>query len=226
MCGRYYRVEDKQAIAEYFRSNPADDELLPPGFNIAPTTRQPVIRQGRDTGGRELVGMRWGLVGFGTKGMDRNRATFNARCENLTTSGLWRNPLQKRRCLVPLSGFYEWRKSDKAAFRFTLSDQPMYALAGLWDAWKNPDTGEWLQSFSAITVEASPAMQGIHDRMPAILSPRDYDEWLDRGEIERPPVHLLRPYYAPPAGPHLKITPANPKVGNVRNQDISMLDSQ
>jgi putative SOS response-associated peptidase YedK len=100
------------------------------------------------------------------------------------------------------------------------------ALTGLWDAWKNPDPSEWLQTFSAITVEAGPAMQGIHDRMPAILSPRDYDEWLDRGEVERPPVHLLRPYDVLPTGPHLEIKPAHPKVGNVRDQDLSMLDSQ
>jgi putative SOS response-associated peptidase YedK len=76
-----------------------------------------------------------------------------------------------------------------AHFRFTLSDQPIYAFAGLWDAWKSP-AGDWLQSFSAITVEANPAMGTIHDRMPAILRPQDYDEWLDRGEVERPPTHL------------------------------------
>ena len=69
-------------------------------------------------------------------------------------------------------------------------------------------------------------MQEIHSRMPAILSPRDYDEWLDRGEIERPPVHFLRPYDAPPAEPYLQVTPANPKVGKVHNQDIDLLDSQ
>ena len=93
-------------------------------------------------------------------------------------------PLHKRRCLVPVSGYYEWRKADKVPFRFTLRDQPMYALAGLWDAWKNP-TGEWLQSFAIITVPAVPATSDIHDRVPAILSPRDYDEWLDRGKVER-----------------------------------------
>lgn len=225
MCGRYFRQKDKQAIAEAFYAEPLDKEPFPPAYNIAPSTTQPVIRQGRDTGARELVGMHWTLVGFGSSGPDRKRATFNARCENLLKSPLWRVPLHKRRCLVPLSGFYEWRKADKKPFRFTLRDQEMYALAGLWDAWKSP-SGDWLKSFSIITLEACPAMQGIHDRMPAILAPRDYDEWLYREEVERPPIHLLRPYDPPPSGPYLQVVPANPKVGNVRNQDIDMLDSQ
>lgn len=221
MCGRYYRTADKQAIAEWFHAAAVNDDPMPPGYNIAPSTIQPVIRQGRDTGARELVGMRWGLVGFGSAGPDPKRATFNARSDNLERSSLWRTPFHKRRCLVPVSGFFEWRKSDKVPFRFTLSDQPIYAFAGLWDAWKSP-AGDWLQSFSVITVEANTAMRTIHDRMPAILRPQDYDEWLDRGEVERPPTHLLRPF----PETTLLIHAANPKVGNVRNQDIDLLDSQ
>jgi len=146
MCGRYYRTADKQAIAEQFHAAATTDEPLPPGYNIAPSTTQPVIRQSRDTFARELVGMRWGLIGFGSAGPDPKRATFNARCENLEKSSLWRVPLHKRRCLVPISGYYEWRKPDKAPFRFTLVDQPMFGLAGLWDAWKSP-AGDLLQTF-------------------------------------------------------------------------------
>ena len=85
-----------------------------------------------------MVGMRWGLVGFGSTGPDPKRATFNARSDNLEKSNLWRVPLHKRRCLVPISGYFEWRKPDKVPFRFTLRDQPLYALAGLWDAWRDP----------------------------------------------------------------------------------------
>ena len=108
MCGRYYRIADKQAIVDHFHSPAATNEPFPPGYNIAPCTTQPVIRQGRDTGARELVGMCWGLVGFGSSGPDPKRSTFNARSENLTKSDLWRVPLHKRRCLVPVSGYYEW----------------------------------------------------------------------------------------------------------------------
>jgi len=219
MCGRYYRTPGKQAIAEHFHAVIATDEPLPPGYNIAPSTTQPVIRQDRDSLARELVGMRWGLIGFGSAGPDPKRATFNARSENLEKSSLWRTPLHKHRCLVPISGFFEWRRSDKVPFRFTLRDQPLYALAGLWDAWKSP-AGDWLQSFSIITVEANTATRTIHDRMPAILSPEDYDEWLDRSEVERAPTHLLRPF----PETTLEIYAANPKLGNVRNQEADLLE--
>jgi putative SOS response-associated peptidase YedK len=220
MCGRYYRTSDKQAIAEHFHAIAATEEPLPPGYNIAPSTTQPVIRQGRDNFARELVGMRWGLIGFGSAGPDPKRATFNARSENLEKSNLWRAPLHKRRCLVPISGFFEWRKPDKVPFRFTLRDEPLYALAGLWDAWKSP-AGDWLQSFSIITVQSNTAMRSIHDRMPAILRPQEYDEWLDRGEVERVPTHLLRAF----PETTLQIDAANPKVGNVRNQDADLLEA-
>lgn len=84
MCGRYYQAEDKQGIAEYFRAELADpDAILPPGYNIPLTTTQPVIRESRDSGARELLGMCLGLVGFGSKGPDPERATFNARIEGL-----------------------------------------------------------------------------------------------------------------------------------------------
>ena len=222
MCGRYYRTADKQTLAEYFHAEPDEGSPdFPPAFNIAPTTTQPVIRQSRESSARELTGMRWGLVGFGTAGPDPKRATFNARSENLSKSSLWRTPMHKRRCLVPVSGFFEWRKSDKIPFRFTLANQPAYAFAGLWDAWLSP-AGVWMQSFSIITVPASPTIAPIHDRMPAILAPAHYDEWLARDEVERPPLHLLRPW----PDSNLLIHAASPRVGNVRNQDIALLDSQ
>jgi putative SOS response-associated peptidase YedK len=221
MCGRYYRIGDKQAIAEWFHADPAED--LPDfasSYNIAPSSTQPVIRQGRDTGTREMVGMRWGLVGFGSAGPDPKRTTFNARTESLEHSTLWRRPLHRYRCIVPLSGFYEWRKSDRVPFRFALEHQDFYGLAGLWDAWKAPDG--WLQSFSVITVTASPVMSAYHDRMPAILHPSDYDAWLDRAEVERAPAHLLRPY----DGSDLVVYKANRAVGNVRNDRPNMLNSK
>src|SRR5277367_3669619 len=104
MCGRYYRIGDKQAMAEWLHAEPV--EGLPDftsSYNIAPSTAQPVIRQGRDTGARELVGMRWGLVGFGSAGPDPKRTTFNARAEGLEKSTLWQRPFHRHRCLVPWS---------------------------------------------------------------------------------------------------------------------------
>lgn len=120
-----------------------------------------------------------------------------------------------------MEGYYEWRKSDRKPFRFTVGGEPNMGVAGLWDAWKSPD-GSWLQSFSIITIDPNPLAETVHNRMPVILAPRDYDEWLDRGETERPPVHLLRPF---PSN-RMEMFAAHPKVGNVRNQGPEMLNSQ
>jgi len=110
------------------------------------STYQPVVRQVTDSTTRELVSMRWGLIGFGTKGLDRKLKTFNAREEGLTRSDLWRAPFERRRCLVPADGFYDWRKADQWPFRSTLAWPEVFAFAGLWDAWKDPSNGRWLPS--------------------------------------------------------------------------------
>jgi putative SOS response-associated peptidase YedK len=164
--------------------------------------------------------MRWGLVGFGSSGPDPQRSTFNARSEGLESSNLWRRPLHRQRALIPASGFFEWRKTDRKAFRFTLSQERPFAFGGLWDAWKAPDD-TWIQSFAIITTEPNSVVAPVHNRMPVILDEKDYDEWLDRDEVERPPTHLLRPL-----DPTLmRIFDAHPKVGNVRNQGPEMLNS-
>jgi putative SOS response-associated peptidase YedK len=223
MCGRYYRKSDKQEIAEAFHTEATGDPLAyAPGYNIAPTTTQPVLRQQRDTFSRELVPMRWGLVGFGSKGIDPKRSTFNARAEGLEKNSLWNRPLHRHRCIVPMNGYYEWRKSDRQAFRFTVGDDnQLFGVAGLWDAWKSPE-GDWLQSFTIITSDPNTISESIHNRMPTILQPKDCDEWLDRQEVERPPVHLLRPFDSSA----MFIHSAHPKVGNVRNQGPEMLNSK
>ena len=118
-----------------------------------------------------------------------------------------------------MDGYYEWRKPDKQAFRFTVGTEPM-GVAGLWDAWKSPE-GIWLQSFTIITTDPNTVAETVHDRMPAILQPKDYDEWLNREEVERPPVHLLKPF---PTNT-MQIHSAHSKVGNVRNQGPEMLNS-
>lgn len=93
----------------------------------------------------------------------------------------------------------------------------MFAFAGLWDAWKDP-AGHWLQSFGIITTEANELMSPIHTRMPVILHRRDYDRWLSREVMEQPPIDLLRPYESE----EMEMVPANPLVGNVRNNGPEM----
>ena len=117
MCGRCVRRSDKQKIAEWFhvRPEPAELPMLDADYNVAPTTYQPIIRQSRETGGRELILARWGLVPFFTIDLKdvKGLTTINARSETITTAPTWREPFKKRRCLVPVSAFYEWPKEGK-----------------------------------------------------------------------------------------------------------------
>jgi putative SOS response-associated peptidase YedK len=225
MCGRYVRRADKQRIAEAFKAH-ADLESLtigPEDFNVAPSTFQPIIRQSREGDSRELVLMRWGLIPFFTRQLSdvKGVSTINAKAESIAKSPTWREPFKKRRCLVPATAFYEWKKLDpktKQPYAFTLPDTPLFAFAGLWDAWKDPN-GNWLQSFTIVTTEANELMSAVHTRMPVILHPRDYDRWLARDITHQPPIDLLRPYESEA----MRMAAANPLVGNVRNNGPEML---
>jgi putative SOS response-associated peptidase YedK len=227
MCGRYYRRSDKQKIAEAFHISQVDDFALPPwDYNVAPTTNQPIIRNSRDTGERELVLLRWGLIPFFTKSITdvKGLSTINARAETVAKSPTYREPFKKRRCLVPASGFYEWKRLDpknKQPFAFDLANGNMMAFAGLWDGWKDPANGQWLQTFTIITTDANELMAPVHNRMPVILHPSNFDRWLDRGETDRPPLDLLRPFPADEMEAH----EANQGVGNVRNNGPELLEA-
>lgn len=227
MCGRYLRRSDKQRIAEAFRLGELPENfILPPDYNAAPTTFQPVIRLNRDSGEREIVMMRWGLIPYFAKSAAEFRgfSTINAKAETLQEKSLWRQPFERHRCLVPADGFYEWLKVNpkkKQPYAYTMKDGQPFAFGGVWSAWKDPANGEWLQTFAIITTIANELTAKVHDRMPVILHSRDYDRWLERGETHMPPVDLLRPYEAVA----MEADACNPAVGNVKNNGPEMLNS-
>jgi len=226
MCGRYYRRSDKQRIAEAFKLGRLPDGfVLPPDFNVAPSTSQPLIRANRETGERELEMMRWGLVPYFAKSPAEFKgfSTINAKAETVATNPTWRTPFRKRRCLVPADGFYEWKRitpKEKQPYAFGMATEQPFAFAGLWDAWKEPDGG-WLISYAIITTDANELMQSVHTRMPVILKPADYDRWLSRDENERPPLDLLRPFDADKMEKHA----VDPRVGNVKNNEPGLCDA-
>lgn len=149
----------------------------------------------------------------------RGFSTINARAETIATSRTFREPFKKRRCLIPASGFYEWARSNRQPYAFDLSSGSMMGIAGLWDAWKDPSDGRWLQSFTIVTTEANELVAPVHERMPVILHPRDFDRWLSREEPERPPVDLLRPFPAE----EMEAKAVSTEVGNVRNNSPELL---
>jgi putative SOS response-associated peptidase YedK len=226
MCGRYGRRGDKQRIAEWMQAhdtNVFDDSCFIPSFNVAPQSFQPVVRLDTETGERELTIMRWGLVPFWSKDAKMAFNTINAKAETITTSPTYREAMKRRRCLVPADFFLEWKKLDaktKQPYAIAMKDAELFAFAGLWDSWKDQETGKTLETYTVITTDPNELMEPIHNRMPVILHRQDYDRWLEPGEPSHLPVDLLRPY---PAG-EMKAWLVSRDVGNVRNNRPDLIE--
>lgn len=182
MCGRYNIIPDAEAWVNAF-SLFGESEItlrqLEPSYNVAPTQMVPVIRQSGS--GRELVLAHWGLIPFWAKDKKLGVRMINARAETVAEKPAFRTAFRKRRCLVPVNGYYEWKKtaSGKQPMLLRMKNEAPFALAGLWETWRNPVTGEDLLSCTIITTMASTSLMPIHVRMPIILYPGDYGQWLN-----------------------------------------------
>jgi putative SOS response-associated peptidase YedK len=223
MCGRYVRRSDKQRIAEHFQVHGLSLPDFGPSWNVAPQTFQPVIRLNRDTGVREIVLMRWGLVPFWARDAKVGYSTINAQAETITISPTYREAFKHRRCLVPADAFYEWVKIDsktKQPFAIALKSGEPYAFSGLWERWRNTDAGTALRSFAIVTTDPNEVVQPLHDRMPVIIPERDYDRWLQPSNPDRPPIDLLRPF-DPDKMTAWKVDKA---VGDVKNDSPELIE--
>ena len=228
MCGRYGRRGDKQRIAEWMQTHNTnvldefDETNLAPSFNVAPQTLQPVVRLNRETGERELTVMRWGLVPYWSKDGKASFSTINAKSETVATSPTYREAWKYRRCLVPADWFYDWVKLDentKQPYAIAMKDDGMFAFAGLWEKWKDKATGQMLRTYTILTIDPNELMESIHNRMPVIIPPKDYERWMAPAEPSHLPVDLLRPYPAEA----MKAWRVGRAVGNTRNNDPSLI---
>jgi putative SOS response-associated peptidase YedK len=191
-------------------------------YNAAPQSIQPVIRLNRDSGRRQAALLRWGLVPFWARDAKIGYNTINARADEAASKPAYREALKKRRYLVPTDAFYEWQRLDaktKRPFAIGLKSGEPYALAGLWESWR-PKDGEPLETYNILTTDPNEVVEPIHNRMPVILDPKDFDRWLDDEDPARPPVDLLRPY----PSERMCAWPISDRVGNVRNDEPSLLD--
>ena len=192
MCGRYVSKTEAALERDWGLTRPAP---LFESYNIAPTTAVPVVRERH--GERTCDLLRWGLVPSWAKGIPPKLSTINARLETIATAPSYRGPWQRgQRCLLPALGFYEWQVRDesKQPWFIHLGDQPLFGLAGLWDASTAAD-GTVLESCTIITMPANAFMAEIHNskaRMPAILRREDHAAWL-RGDAATA-LSCLRPY--------------------------------
>lgn len=212
MCGRFYLDITVDELIEHFALGAAPD--FKAHYNIVPSQIIPVVRTGDAK--RELAMMRWGLVPRWSKQIDSGYSLHNARAETVADKPAYRSAYKKRRCLVPASGFYEWqaRPDGKQPYCIRLADGKPMALAGLWERWEGADDNV-VESCTIIVTGANKKISPVHDRMPVIIAPADYDAWMSCGPETGQADALLQ---SCDSG-LLDVFPVSRKVNNPANND-------
>lgn len=221
MCGRFALYSDPSTLARRFET-----ETIPgmePRYNIAPSQTIPIVRE--ESGKRQFALVHWGLIPHWAKDIKIGYHTINARAETVNSKPAFRNAFKHRRCLVPADGWYEWQvipgSKTKQPWFIALKDRQPLAFAGLWEQWKTPEGGE-LESCTIIVTDANSFTRQIHDRMPVILSPGDWDAWLESEAKDAEGLQsLLKPY----PSEDIAAWPVSTKVNSPRNDSLECLDA-
>jgi putative SOS response-associated peptidase YedK len=213
MCGRFVQERPASELAEIFSAEPLVEDPGP-RFNVAPTDEALVVVQREDR--RAITAYRWGLIPHWAESVKAGSRMFNARAETLTSSPAFRDSLRRKRCLVPVEAFYEWRREGTVRQPYTIgrSDGRPLVLAGLWDGWRDPDLDQVRRTFTIVTTAPNDTMATIHNRMPVMLDESDWSTWLDPRSAD---LGELLAFLEPRDGPELAITPVSQLVNNVRN---------
>jgi len=220
MCGRFTQQRPTSEIAAIFEAEDLADD---PGgrFNVAPTDEAAVVVQRDDR--RAVVAYRWGLIPGWSDDPRIASRTFNARAETVATNPTFRDAFRRRRCLVPVDGFYEWLRDGSARRPMRIHDPAggVLALAGLWTGRQDPESGLWHRTFTIVTTRPNSFMSPIHDRMPVIVPPDAWRRWLD----PVPADHAeLRQLLEPSDDWLLDAYPVPPLVNNVRNNGPELIE--
>ncbi|MEL6328314.1 MAG: SOS response-associated peptidase [Planctomycetota bacterium] len=242
MCGRFYLhtlpehivaqfeivgLPDKTLDPESIKGNPERERAasaLGPRYNIAPGQHIAVVRRRR--GDTELAAPRWGLIPFWSNDDSMAYKTINARSETAHEKPAFRDAFAKRRCLVPADGFYEWKQGPAGKQPLAVSVEnergrpAVYAMAGLWETWRDPSIDADLETATILTCAANPALAEIHPRMPVILPREAWTAWLD----ERTSIDDARRLCTPYTASAMPSRPVSTRVNSVRNDDPSLLD--
>lgn len=222
MCGRFTRTFTWRQVHDFlnlvFDMARLKEEM---SYNVAPTQDSPVCRWSQ-SGGRELAPMRWGLVPFWAKDPSIGSKMINARSEGIEGKPAFRAAVRKRRCLVPVSGFYEWEaragSKIKTPWYIYPADRGIMCFAGLWEHWEKPEGV--LDTFTIITTGANEFMKRVHDRMPAILQPEEFERWLNPQTRLEDAIEMLRPA---PDG-FLDSHTVSTRVNRPANNDPSLIE--
>ncbi len=223
MCGRSSLTKNEKELEKRFNATFYSDELERynpiPNYNVAPTHMMPVITNQDPL---KINIYKWGLIPFWAKDQKIGSSMINARIETIKEKSTYKATIKSKRCLIPLDGFYEWKKEgkNKIPFRIQTTDQEIFSCAGLWELWKSPE-GTIIHSFTIITLPANRFMTQIHDRMPAILLPELEKIWLDDEAVHLSSIDdILLPY----PDDRLKMYAVSPKINSVKNNEKSLIE--
>lgn len=216
MCGRYVVSWSKHLFESTFNL----EAPLFESYNLAPTQYAPILYTS-GSGSRESMNSKWGLLPSWVKDPKNFKATtFNARAESLSEKASFKNAFKKQRCIVPATGFYEWKKTEngKVPHYIKAKDDGILAFAGLYEAWQKD--GQVVHSYTIITTTANEFIKSLHNRMPVILSKDQFDLWLDPQEQNTDILeHVLKPFEG-----DLEAFAVNKRVGNVRENDKTLIE--
>jgi putative SOS response-associated peptidase YedK len=203
MCGRYASWSDKNRILEHYGLQEGPD--IRRGYNITPSQDIPIIRL--NDGKRELINAHWGFIPHWAK--DKKLQPANTRSDSVVVKPFFKHAFRNNRCLFPVDGFYEWKetKTGKQPYFIKLVDREIFSFAGIWSHWQDMDTA------ALITCEPNKVMAAIHDRMPVILDPDEYDQWLENGARD-----LLKPYKG-----KMETWPVSTRVNRPGNQGPELI---
>jgi len=217
VCGRYALAADAEELVEAFGVGLPDFEVVP-RYNIAPGQEALVIAEDRQ--GRRMGQLTWGLVpGWrDTPG----KPLINARIESVLSRPSFREAVQRRRCLVPADGFYEWKREGKSKVPFWIHPKEggVLSFAGIWERWSRPGS-EPRHTYAILTMPASPEVARIHDRMPVVVGHVDRDAWLDRHKDGRAALSLLRS----PKAPAFVSRPVSARVNHPKEDDAGLIEA-
>jgi putative SOS response-associated peptidase YedK len=215
MCGRFTLFEPDKVIAKEFGVSAFAPRS--PCYNIAPSQPITVVRATPTGSGREIALLRWGLIPSWSKEPAIGNRLINARAETASQKPSFRTAFRRHRCLIPANGFYEWQRLErgKQPFYIRMHDERLFAFAGLWDRWESPDKGV-IETCTILTTTANAVLSPIHDRMPVILPPGEYDRWLDPALKD---LDSLAPLLVPFPAEDMFAFPVSPRVNAPSNDD-------
>ena len=224
MCGRIYLPSEAE-IERYWHIGRDSSNPFPARYNVSPAQGNPrlyvpVIRSGEDSK-PELAMLQWWLLPWFSKEPKCHYSTFNARIETVAKSASFRDSFKRKRCLVPVLGYFEWQQSPKGMLPWLIqaSDRQLMHFAGLWDRWNRED--KLIESFTIIVRPANEAIKRIHDRQPVIVPPERQEAWLDRkvNDVDQV-MELLKPV----DGEMLKFYRVSTKVNSGRSEGSELIE--